>query len=67
VKGALYLCAYSPPIGSILAGDTTLREIWYSQKAREARAEMRKCRFICTASCTRQTTLLDKVRIFLKM
>lgn len=67
IEGKVYPCPYLAPIGSVLEGDTTLRELWYGEKARQARAAMKKCRIICTTSCTRQTSFLDKVRIFLKM
>jgi len=65
--GMVRVCPFFPSIGSVLSNDTRLKEIWFSEKAQRSRAAMRKCQTVCTLSCTRQISFLDKVRIFLRM
>ena len=66
-NGTVTVCPFLPPIGSVLDNGTTLKELWYGNKAHQQRAQMRKCRIVCTLSCTRPTPFMEKVRIFLKM
>jgi len=67
IDGAVRLCPFFPDIGSLLSGNQSLKKLWFSEKAREIRLAMRKCRTVCTLSCTRRVSLLAKVKLFLKM
>ena len=61
------LCPFFQPIGDLLKDGTTLKQMWRSEPASESRAQISKCRTVCTLSCTRPASLPHKVRTFLKM
>lgn len=66
--GLVKLCPYHPPIGNFVTDThTTLKEMWYSEMARQIRAGTRACRRLCTISCLRRTPISHKVSTFLKI
>jgi MoaA/NifB/PqqE/SkfB family radical SAM enzyme len=65
--GSVHLCPYFPPIGDVLNERASLKEMWRSEPARRVREQIRKCRTLCTMSCTRRMSLAHKVRMFLQM
>jgi len=65
--GAVKLCPYHPPIGSVVTGTQTLKEMWDSELARQVRTGTRACRRLCTISCLRRTPLTHKVVTFLRI
>jgi len=66
--GDVRLCPHFPAIGSVVTGNgTTLKQMWLSDRARQVRGDIRKCRTVCTMSCTRRMSLAHKVRTFLKL
>jgi len=62
--GTISLCPYMDPIGRLGDG-RTLRQIWFGREARDRRKEIADCLVDCELSCTRRTSILDKVRLFL--
>ena len=67
IDGHVQLCPHFPLIGDVVDDRTSLKEMWRSESARRVRDQIRQCRTVCTMSCTRQTSLAHKVRMFLKM
>ena len=61
------LCPHLPLIGDVVNDRASLKEMWQSEPARQVREQIRKCRTVCTMSCTRRMSLAHKVRMFLKM
>jgi len=66
-QGNVQLCPSFPVLGSVLGNGPSLKEIWHSDRAMKMRADMKKCRILCTLSCTRQLPFFLKVKTFLKM
>jgi len=66
-QGNVQLCPSFPSLGSVLEDGPSLKEMWYSDRARKMRADMKKCRILCTLSCTRRLPFFLKVKTFLKM
>jgi MoaA/NifB/PqqE/SkfB family radical SAM enzyme len=67
LDGEVKLCPHHPPIGNVVTGTRTLKELWDSELARRVRAQTRACRRLCTISCLRRTPLRHKVNTFLKI
>ena len=67
MDGHIRLCPHFPIIGDVVDDRASLKEMWLNQAAREAREQIRKCRTVCTMSCTRQISLAHKIRMFLNM
>jgi MoaA/NifB/PqqE/SkfB family radical SAM enzyme len=65
--GSVKLCPHYPAIGNVLHAKVRLREMWGSPLAHQVRADIRKCRALCTLSCLRGSSFRHKVRMFLKM
>ena len=61
------LCPYHPPIGNIVTGKATLKQMWESELTKQVRAGTRACRRLCTISCLRRTPLTHKISTFLKI
>lgn len=66
-NGEVLLCPYFPPIGDVLTETATLEEMWFSDKAKAVREQIKRCRMLCTISCLRRTPLRHKIKTFLKM
>jgi sulfatase maturation enzyme AslB (radical SAM superfamily) len=67
-NGDVKLCPFFQPIGNMMANpQTTLKEMWRSEMARQNRAQTRACRRLCTISCLRRTSLSHKISTFLKI
>jgi MoaA/NifB/PqqE/SkfB family radical SAM enzyme len=66
-NGDVRLCPHFPAIGDVVSNGANLKEMWHSEKARHVRAQIRKCRTVCTMSCTRRMSLTHKVRTYLKL
>jgi MoaA/NifB/PqqE/SkfB family radical SAM enzyme len=66
-NGHVQLCPYHKPIGSILDGKQTLKQMWESEVARQVREQTRACRRLCVISCLRRTPLTHKVQTFFKI
>ena len=67
MDGDVRLCPHFPIIGDVVNDRARLKEMWLSPAAREVREQIRKCRTVCTMSCTRQMSLAHKIRMFLNM
>jgi len=67
MDGHVRLCPHLPLIGDVVADRASLKEMWRSETACQVREQIRKCRTVCTMSCTRRMSLAHKVRMFLKM
>ena len=67
VNGEVKLCPYYPALGNVLTDRATLKEMWYSEKAQKIRADIKRCRLLCTLSCLRRVPLSHKIKTFLKM
>jgi hypothetical protein len=65
--GAVRLCPYHPPIGNMVVGKLTLKEIWEAEECRRVREQTRACRRLCNISCLRRTPLRHKVQTFLRI
>ncbi|MDX1950865.1 MAG: SPASM domain-containing protein, partial [Verrucomicrobiota bacterium] len=65
--GDVKLCPYHPPIGNMLTGTETIKQLWDSEMAKRIRAGTRACRRLCTVSCLRRSPLTHKVNMFLKI
>lgn len=59
------LCPYMGPVGRIGDGQT-LRQMWTGKAAQERRAEIAACKVDCELSCTRRTSIAEKVKLFLQ-
>ena len=66
-SGYVHLCPFLTRIGDLTGGATTLKQVWHSAAAHQLREQIRRCRTVCTVSCTRRSSFLHKVRTFLKM
>jgi len=67
MDGHVRLCPHFAVIGDVVDDRARLKEMWRSERARRMREEIRKCRTVCTMSCTRRMSLAHKVRMFLSM
>ena len=67
LDGEVKLCPHHPPIGNVVSGTETLKELWHSDRAQRVRDQTRACRRLCTISCLRRTPLRHKVTTFLKI
>ena len=67
LDGEVKLCPHHPPIGNIVTGSETLKQLWDSDQAQRVRDQTRACRRLCTISCLRRTPLRHKVTTFLKI
>jgi MoaA/NifB/PqqE/SkfB family radical SAM enzyme len=66
-QGYVKLCPYHKPIGEVMSGTQTLKQMWDSEITRQVRQQTRACRRLCTISCLRRTPLTHKIRTFLKI
>lgn len=64
-NGDIKLCPYMKTIGN-LGGEITLKEIWQGEAAKDLRRKIKICTRDCELSCTRNTSLLERFRAFLK-
>ena len=67
LDGEVKLCPHHPPIGNVVTGTETLKQLWQSDRAQRVRDQTRACRRLCTISCLRRTPLRHKVTTFLKI
>ncbi|MDX6542733.1 MAG: hypothetical protein QOK32_336 [Gaiellaceae bacterium] len=67
LDGEVKLCPHHPPIGNVVTGTETLKQLWESDRAQRVRDQTRACRRLCTISCLRRTPLRHKVTTFLKI
>jgi len=65
--GEVKLCPNHPPIGNVVTGTQTIKQMWQSEITKRVREGTRKCRRLCTISCLRRTPLTHKVQTFLKL
>ena len=65
--GGVRLCPHFPAIGNVMTDSATLKQMWYSDTARDVRRQIAECRWLCNLSCLRQTSLLHKIKTFLRM
>jgi sulfatase maturation enzyme AslB (radical SAM superfamily) len=63
--GDIRLCPYMAPIGNIHDG-RTLRQMWFGKEASKTRSQIRICRIDCELSCTRGSSLRNRLIAFLK-
>ncbi len=63
--GDVKLCNDWPVIGNIKQQGA--REIWYGDKARQIREDTLKCGELCLITCVSQKTILDKVKMGMKL
>lgn len=63
--GDVKLCDEYPVIGN--TKNQSAREIWYGKKAQEVRAQTLACDKLCLITCLSQKTILDKVKMGLKL
>jgi MoaA/NifB/PqqE/SkfB family radical SAM enzyme len=66
-QGYVKLCPYHKPIGEVMSGTQTLKQMWDSEITRQVRAQTRACRRLCTISCLRRTPITHKINTFLKI
>ncbi len=66
-NGPVRLCPHFPSIGDVVNERASLKEMWLSEPARRVREQIRKCRTLCTLSCTRRMSVAHKIRTFLKL
>jgi sulfatase maturation enzyme AslB (radical SAM superfamily) len=66
-SGYVKLCPYHKPIGEVISGTRTLKEMWDSEITRQVRAQTRACRRLCTLSCLRRSPLKHKINTFLRI
>ena len=64
-NGDVEVCFFFPPIGNIK--ENSDREIWYGEKAQKIRKETVACTKLCLYTCLSQKTLVDKVKMGLKI
>ena len=60
-NGDVEVCWHFPPIGNVKT--QSARDIWYSQVARQRRAETVACTKLCLYTCLSQKTVMDKVKM----
>jgi MoaA/NifB/PqqE/SkfB family radical SAM enzyme len=65
--GDVKLCPLHPPIGNVVTGGLTLKQLWAGELTKRVRQGTRDCRRLCTISCLRRTPLAHKVSTFLKI
>jgi MoaA/NifB/PqqE/SkfB family radical SAM enzyme len=65
-EGLVRLCPYHAPIGNLITGTETLKEIWDGEVCSRVRKQTRACRRLCNISCLRRTPLMHKVKTFLR-
>ena len=63
--GDVTVCWFFPPIGNLKRNSA--REVWRSAEARERRRQTTKCTRLCLFTCLSQKTLMDKVRMGLRL
>jgi MoaA/NifB/PqqE/SkfB family radical SAM enzyme len=63
--GDIRLCPYMTPIGNLHDG-RTLKQMWFGQEASRIRSQIRLCRIDCELSCTRGSSLWNRLIAFLK-
>lgn len=59
--GEVEVCWYYKPIGNVR--NSSAREIWHGEEARQRRKETVDCDSLCLFTCLSQKTLVDKVRM----
>jgi hypothetical protein len=64
-NGDVEVCWYFPPIGNVKTQKA--RDIWYSEIAKERRAETTACTRLCLYTCLSQKTIGDKVKMGLTL
>jgi len=65
-NGDVYMCQRGfPSVGNLKT--QTLREIWYSDKAKEVRKHTTECERLCLGTCLSPKSLTDKVKMGLVM
>jgi len=62
-NGDVRLCFYFPVVGNL--SEHSARDIWFSDKAREVRRQIRQCRKLCLMTCLSQKTIGQKIRMAL--
>jgi MoaA/NifB/PqqE/SkfB family radical SAM enzyme len=62
-KGDLFLCNAYPAVGNIK--ESSVREMWISDKAREIRRKMVSCTLPCTSNCKKELSLKEKIDKFM--
>jgi len=63
--GDVEVCWYFKPIGNVR--QSTAREIWYGEEARERRKETVACDSLCLFTCLSQKSIADKVKMGLTL
>ncbi len=64
-RGDVKLCDEYPVIGNVK--EQNAREIWYGEKAQEVRRDTLNCGKLCLITCVSQKTILDKVKMGMKL
>ncbi len=64
-RGDVKLCDEYPVIGNVK--EANAREIWYGEKAQEVRRDTLNCGKLCLITCVSQKTILDKVKMGMKL
>lgn len=64
-RGDVKLCDEYPVIGNVK--EASAREIWYGEKAQEVRRDTLNCGKLCLITCVSQKTILDKVKMGMKL
>ncbi|MEG4850341.1 radical SAM protein [Microcoleus sp. B5-D4] len=64
-RGDVKLCDEFPVIGNVKSASAS--EIWYGQKAQEVRRDTLNCGKLCLITCVSQKTILDKVKMGMKL
>ncbi len=64
-RGDVKLCDEFPVIGNVK--EESARAIWYGEKAQEVRRDTLNCGKLCLITCVSQKTILDKVKMGMKL
>ncbi len=64
-RGDVKLCDEYPVIGNVK--EQSARAIWYGEKAQEVRRDTLNCGKLCLITCVSQKTILDKVKMGMKL
>jgi MoaA/NifB/PqqE/SkfB family radical SAM enzyme len=64
-RGDVKFCDEYPVIGNVK--EQNAREIWYGEKAQVVRRDTLNCRKLCLITCVSQKTILDKVKMGMKL
>lgn len=63
--GDICFCMFMKPIGNINS-DNSLQDMWSGSISNKLRKQIAKCQRVCTLSCTRSSSLWNKIGLFLR-